>query len=208
MTINKLFGISNNNYIRNKFHKNTNYSDKLSAMNNQSNPLEYDFSRGLGLNEISFKASFNESDLIKKRATNNKHIILDSLSGIFESDKNLINDAFWGEVTHESKFSKASWYIKLKNDSSNNSVFENLNIRKFIKLYNEFYKNHLSSAYLVAHNEKTYIDKDKTDQIISHFEKNGNLDKYIEESLDNYFEDCIRSNNDKSKNASTSRKHF
>ena len=195
MIINKSFKITKyDNFNSNSNYKNINGSKKLHTVNNQFNPLEIKNSRGMGLNEISFKA-FNESDFIKQRATKNKHLILNSISEILEEDKRVISSAFWGEVTDETKFSKASWYIKLKNESKDENILENINLRKFIKLYNEFYKNNLSSAYEVAHKEKTYINEEKNNKIISHFEKNGNLDEYLEKVIDNYFIDYKNQNN-------------
>ena len=80
-------------------------------------------------------------------------------------------------------------------DWKDENILENINLRKFIKLYNEFYKNNLSSAYEVAHKEKTYINEEKNNKIISHFEKNGNLDEYLEKVIDNYFIDYKNQNN-------------
>ena len=124
MIINKSFKITKyDNFNSNSNYKNINGSEKLHTVNNQFNPLEIKNSRGMGLNEISFKA-FNESDFIKQRATKNKHLILNSISEILEEDKRVISSAFWGEVTDETKFSKASWYIKLKNEARYNSDSE------------------------------------------------------------------------------------
>lgn len=164
-------------------------SNPLMQLNYQTTPLKAQSLRGVGLGELSFKASQLQTDYVIEKAKINKKNIMNTISEILEKDRDIISSAFWGEVTEETKFSKPGWYLSIKNNHSldDNNIVSDMNPRKFVRLYNDIYNNQLVSVHDVAKGNKKYLDEQTNIDIKSAVDKNKNLDEYIVNKIDKSF---------------------
>ncbi len=135
--------------------------------------------------------SFSAQPLIYQKENANKsgNTLKKGVSSIFQYDENLLSGSYFGEISDETKYAKPGWYL-YKKEKENSPVFEkihSMNPRRYIELYNNFYKTELKSAYDVAQGERSYIDSDLTEKIKNIYQTNGNLYEYFEQRLDEYF---------------------
>ena len=138
-----------------------------------------------------YNVSFKSSPLAYQRANANinGNMLKQQLSAVFQYDRDLVSQAYFGEITEETKYSKPGWYL-YKKEQENSPVFEKIqamNPRAYIKLYNDFYNNELKSAYDVAHGRYKYVDNNINNKIRNIYQNNGDLEQYFEERLDEYF---------------------
>lgn len=144
---------------------------------------------------VTFKGIEKYNDEQFNQMTESKNFILDSVSKIFEKDREIINNHFLGEISEQNKFSKLGYYLSLK---ENNVVLaeylESRNLRQLSKEYDNFYNSKLKSYPKVVNNEKKYLSGLSI--------TNENLDNILETELDKYFTNKMSETSSKQKDES------
>ena len=96
--------------------------------------------------QVNFRGIVKYNDEKINQIAESKKFILDSVSKIFEKDREIINEHFLGEVAEQDKFSKLGYYLTIKeNDTVLNEYFQSKNLRQLSKEYSDFYNSNLKS---------------------------------------------------------------
>lgn len=144
---------------------------------------------------VTFKGIEKYNDEQINQMTESKNFILDSVSKIFEKDREIINNHFLGEISEQNKFSKLGYYLSLKeNDVVLAEYLESRNLRQLSKEYDNFYNSKLKSYPKVVNNEKKYLSGLSI--------TNENLDNILETELDKYFTNKMSETSSKQKDGS------
>ena len=171
--------------VKNRFNKDNIFPENKISGNvlssnvlKQSNkPTTWDF---------SFTAEQARNNYVIDNAKQNKKFLTSEISRIMQKDRTLLADAFYGEISEDNKFSKAGWYY-LRKQNDTHSTINQINPRKFIRSYNEFYQQELASVPDVAQGKKSYLDERKTRGIRNEYNTEGSIDAYMEREIDAHF---------------------
>lgn len=134
---------------------------------------------------VSFSGATQFNDIQIQNMKRSKNVLGEEISKTFKTDRMILNDDFTGELNDENKFSKFGYYI-YKKESESSDLFKYLqtqNPRQLHKDYESFYNSNLKSHNAVLSNNKKYLD----DSLNAKIQKNNEIDKLLEQELDNHF---------------------